>query len=57
MVARVAIGEIEDAKSLDGKEYARKGGLKGGAAREKSLTEKEHKEIAKMASQSRWKNH
>jgi len=55
MVARIATGEVEDKKPLEGKEYARKGGLKGGAARAKSLSSKKRKEIARKAAASRWK--
>lgn len=55
MVARIATGEITDAKPLEGKEYARKGGLKGGVARAKMLSDKQRKAIAKKAAASRWK--
>lgn len=34
---------------------ARKGGLKGGAARAKALTPRERSEIASLAAQARWK--
>ena len=54
MVAKIATGEIEDSNSLEGKEYARKGGLKGGVARAKALTKKQRKEIAKKAAGIRW---
>ena len=47
MVANIATGEMEE--NLNGKEYARKGGLKGGKARAKK-----RKEIAKKAAQARW---
>jgi hypothetical protein len=53
-VMRVATGEIEE-KALDpGKEYARKGGLKGGKARAESLTPERRREIAKSAAKRRW---
>ena len=52
MVARIATGEVDEAP--DGKDYARKGGLKGGEARAKSLTPEQRKEIAKKAAKSRW---
>ena len=55
MVGRIATGEIEDAKPLEGKEYARKGGLKGGVARAKILSPKQRKEIAKKGAKARWK--
>lgn len=35
-------------------EIGRRGGLKGGPARAKKLSEKKRKEIAKMAAKSRW---
>jgi hypothetical protein len=38
MVAKIATGEIEDTRRDPSKEYARKGGLKGGKARAKRLT-------------------
>ena len=37
-VMRVATGEIPDEATDPGKEYARKGGLKGGRGRAESLT-------------------
>lgn len=37
------------------KELGRRGGLKGGHARAKSLTAKERKDIARKAAQARWK--
>jgi len=39
MVAKIAVGEVEEnTPAREGKEYARKGGLKGGKARAKALT-------------------
>jgi hypothetical protein len=38
-------------------EMGRKGGLKGGKARAKSLTPEQRQEIAKKAAETRWKNH
>lgn len=55
MVGRIATGEIEDTKRDPGKEYARKGGLKGGKGRAKSLSAEKRREIAKKAAASRWK--
>lgn len=55
MVARIATGEIDDPKPLEGKEYARRGGLKGGAARAEKLSSKKLSEIAKKAAKARWK--
>jgi hypothetical protein len=52
MVARIATGEIED--NPDGKEYARKGGLKGGKARAEKLSGHRRKEIAQKAAKIRW---
>jgi hypothetical protein len=48
-----------EAKPDDGKDPAavalgRKGGLKGGAARAKSLTKKRRSDIAKKAAKARW---
>ena len=37
------------------KPSARKGGLKGGKARAKALTEQQRKEIAQVAALARWK--
>ena len=54
MVARIATGEVEDVKTLDGKEYARKGGLIGGKARANILTPDRRKSIAKKAAKARW---
>jgi hypothetical protein len=54
MVGRIATGEIEDTKRDPGTEANRKGGLKGGAARAKSLSAKKRKEIAKKAAKARW---
>lgn len=51
MVGRIATGEIEDKKSL---EHARRGGLKGGKARAKSMSAKQRAEIAKKAAKARW---
>jgi hypothetical protein len=55
VVAKIATGEIQDATGLEGKEYARKGGLKGGKARAKSLPARRRSEIAQLAAQARWK--
>lgn len=55
-VMRIATGEIEEKTAAsEGKDYARKGGLKGGKARAKSLTAKQRSEIASLAAQARWK--
>lgn len=55
LVAKIATGEVEDKKAEPGKEYARKGGLKGGKARAKSLSPERRREIAKRAAAKRWK--
>jgi Spy/CpxP family protein refolding chaperone len=53
-VAKIATGE--ETEDLDnGKEYARKGGKKGGIARAKKLTPKQRHKIAKIAAHARWK--
>jgi hypothetical protein len=54
MVAKIATGEIEET-NLQGKEYASKGGKKGGKARAKALSPKQRQDIARLASQARWK--
>jgi hypothetical protein len=41
--------------SKDKKPSARKGGLKGGKARAKALTQEQRKEIAQLAATARWK--
>lgn len=53
-VMRIATGEVEDEQRDPGKEYARKGGLKGGKARARNLSPERRKEIARKAAQSRW---
>jgi hypothetical protein len=53
-VMRIATGEIQDDPRDPGKEYARKGGLKGGKARAEKLTAKERSDIARKAAQARY---
>jgi hypothetical protein len=49
-VMRIATGEIEEnSPAQQGKEYARKGGLKGGHARAAKLTDEQRSEIARAA--------
>ena len=49
-------GEVPKADPSKGKKpSARKGGLKGGKARAKALTEDERKEIARTAASARWR--
>ncbi len=55
MVGRIATGDVEDAKRDPAKEYARKGGLKGGKGRASSLSAAKRREIAQKAAKSRWK--
>ena len=54
-VAKIATHELEDTAADPGKEYARKGGVKGGPARAAKLTPEERKAIAKKAAAKRWK--
>lgn len=55
-VMRIATGEAqEETPAKHGKEYARKGGLKGGAARAKSLSPEQRADIARVAAEARWK--
>lgn len=56
MVGRIATGEVEDVAADPGKEYARKGGSKGGRARADSLSARRRREIAKKAAAARWKS-
>jgi hypothetical protein len=54
-VMRIATGEETEGLPDPGKDYARKGGLKGGNARTRALTPKQRSEIAKTAADARWK--
>ena len=54
LVAKIATGEVEDRRNDPQKEYARKGGLKGGKARAKKLSSKDRTAIAKKAAAARW---
>ena len=55
-VMRIATGQVEEkTPASEGKEYARKGGLKGGKARAASMTQERRSEIAKKAAAKRWK--
>ena len=53
-VAKIATGEVEDVATEAGKEYARKGGLKGGKARAEGLSPERRSEIARLAASKRW---
>jgi hypothetical protein len=64
MIVALSVGEETEigapAPDDSGKDPAavalgRKGGLKGGAARAKSLSAKKRKEIAQMAAKARWR--
>jgi hypothetical protein len=50
-VMRITTGEAEDNLAP---EHARRGGMKGGAARAKALSAKKRKAIAKKAAKARW---
>ena len=54
LVMKLATGDCEEAGRDPGTEANRKGGLKGGAARAKSLTSERRSEIAKKAASKRW---
>jgi hypothetical protein len=53
-VMRIATGEVEETDE-PGKEYARRGGLKGGKARANKLSKEQRAEIASIAAEARWK--
>lgn len=56
MIAKIAIGEIEDITTEDGKNAAAVAlGRMGGKARAARMTAKKRKEIAKNAANARWK--
>jgi hypothetical protein len=55
-VMRIATGEEEDVTpESQGKLSARTGGLKGGKARSAALTPEQRADIARIASDARWK--
>jgi hypothetical protein len=61
LIADIATGEVEERKPDAEKNPAavalgRKGGLKGGKARAKSLTAEERSAIAKKAAKARWES-
>ena len=53
MVAKIATGEIEEAKSVA--PGRRKSGVAGSKARAEKLTSEERREIAKTAAAARWR--
>lgn len=60
LIADIATGEVIETKTDDGKDPAavalgRKGGLKGGKARAKTLTPEQRADIARKAAEARWK--
>lgn len=60
LLVDMATGDAPPDSLVDGKNAAavalgRKGGLKGGKARAKSLTADQRAEIARLAAQARWK--
>lgn len=54
-VIDAATGQMPDAPETAKVARARKGGLKGGAARAKTLTPEQRSEIAHIAAHARWK--
>jgi hypothetical protein len=54
MVGRIATGEVVEGIEETGREYARKGGIKGGKSRAAKLSPKRRTEIAKRAANIRW---
>jgi hypothetical protein len=54
----IASGDVDDSPKIiePGKEYAQKGGLKGGPARAAKLGPKRRAEIAQKAAKARWAN-
>ena len=59
-IVDLSTGEAEEINPDEGKDpnavaLGRKGGLKGGKARAKSLTKMQRSEIAKKAAAARWK--
>lgn len=61
LIVDITTGDEQDVSPDAGKDPAavalgRKGGLKGGKARAKSLTPEQRKAIAKKAAESRWKD-
>lgn len=60
LIVDISTGEIEDQDPNAGKDVAavergRLGGMKGGAARAKTLSRRRRQEIAKKAAEKRWR--
>lgn len=53
-VMQIATGEVQDNPRDPALEYARKGGLKGGKARAKKLSDRKRREIARKGALARW---
>jgi hypothetical protein len=61
LIGDILTGQVEDAEPvskdapLEAHEFARRGGVKGGKARAKTLTARQRSEIASAAAKARWK--
>jgi hypothetical protein len=56
MIARIATGEVDEARPDDGNDSAAKAlGKRGGVARAKSMTPERRAGIARLAASARWK--
>ncbi len=59
LIVDLATGEASEPKSgapTPAQEFARSGGLKGGAARAKALSPEQRREIARKAAAKRWES-
>jgi hypothetical protein len=54
LIVDISTGEVEKPADPSTPRHGRAGGLKGGAARAKSLSSDRRKEIAKKAARKRW---
>jgi hypothetical protein len=57
LIVALSVGQETEAElpaSNPATEFARRGGLKGGAARAAALTDSRRQEIARLAAKSRW---
>jgi len=54
LILDIATGEAENVKPVAPREGQRKGGLKGGKARARTLSPKKRNRIAKNAARARW---
>jgi hypothetical protein len=55
MITDIATGHVEEGAETTLTQRAKAGGLKGGAARAKSLTPDRRVDIARLAAEARWK--